>query len=192
MNISEEEARTSLNQIQNASAQMRKAIASSYGSNLLILWGLLWSIAFIATHFYLAYAHQIFVAMGLVGGIGTFIIRWAFYAMAPVKSSPEQKLGWRMFWFWVLLLVYIFIWLSIFAPSSGLQCNAFICTAVMFAYIVMGLWFCSYFMVLLGLGVTGATLIGYYLLTSCYCLWMALMGGGALLATGVYIRICWR
>jgi len=57
---------------------------------------------------------------------------------------------------------------------------------------VMGLWFCSYFMVLLGLGVTAATLIGYYLLTPYYCLWMAAMGGGALLATGVYIRVCWR
>jgi hypothetical protein len=190
MDISQEDAQKSLNQIQNASAQMRKAIASSYASDLLILWGVLWAVAFTIAHFYLAYAFHIFMAMGVVGVIGTFIIRRVFYSSAPIKNS--SGLRWRMFWFWTLLFVYILIWLDILAPFNGLQCNAFICTAVMFAYIMLGLWFGSYFMVFLGLAVTAATLIGYHLLTPYYCLWMALMGGGALLGTGLYVRICWR
>jgi hypothetical protein len=192
MNISEKDAQQSLNQIQNASAQMRKAVASSYASGLLILWGVLWASAFTATYFYHAYAFHIFMAMSVVGGIGTSIIWWIFCAKTPIKNSSGQKLGWRMFWFWSLLFVFIIVWLSIFAPFNGMQCNAFICTAVMFAYIVLGLWFSSYFMVFLGLAVTAATLIGYHLLTPYYSLWMALMGGGALLGTGLYIRICWR
>jgi hypothetical protein len=190
MDISEKDAQQSLNQIQDASAQMRRAIASSYASGLLILWGVLWAGAFTATYFYLAYAFHIFMVMAAVGGIGTFIIQCVFRSKAPIKNS--SGLGWRMFWFWTLLFVYIVIWLSILAPFTGLQCNAFICTAVMFAYIVLGLWFGSYFMVFLGLAVTVATLIGYHLFTPYYSLWMAAMGGGALLGTGLYIRICWR
>lgn len=190
MDMSEKDARQSLNQIQNASAQMRKAVASSYAGDSLILWGVLWAGAFTIAHFYLAYAFHIFMAMAAVGGIGTFVIWRVFHSKAPVKNS--SGLWWRMFWFWTFLFIYIFIWLSILAPFSGLQCNAFICTVVMFAYIVLGLWFESYFMVFLGLAVTAATLIGYHFLTPYYCLWMAVMGGGALLGTGLYIRICWR
>ncbi len=73
-----------------------------------------------------------------------------------------------------------------------MQCNVFISTAGMFAYVVMGLWFNSRFMIILGLALTGVTLVGFYLLTPYYCLWMAIMGGGTLLGTGMYIRVRWR
>ena len=101
-------------------------------------------------------------------------------------------MNWRIGGLWGALLIYIFIWLRLLSPVNGMQVNAFICTACMFAYIVIGLWFESYFMIVLGLAVTAATLIGFYLLAGYYCLWMAFAGGGALLGTGLYIRVRWR
>ena len=192
MNVSQEDARASLSTIRDVSVQTKRAFTSAYANPLLILWGLLWIIAFTATHFYIAYAWQIFIAMAVVGSVGTAIVCWLFHSRAPFRVDPSERLGWRITAFWILLFVYIIIWLFLFAPFSGMQCNAFISTAGMFAYIVMGLWFGSTFMVVLGLAMTGVTLVGFYLLTSYYCLWMAIMGGGTLLGTGLYIRVRWR
>jgi hypothetical protein len=187
-----EDANESLAMVDDIMVQTRKAIASIYASPLLILWGVIWIASFTVAHFYLDHAYYIFTAFNLVGGIGTFIIVQIFHTRSPVRGPISRKEGWRLFWFWVLLFTYVLIWLAILAPFSGLQLNAIIATASMFAYIVMGLWFGSYFMVWLGLGVTATTLIGFYFLHQYYCLWMAFTGGGAILCTGLYIRLRWR
>jgi hypothetical protein len=192
MNVTQEDAQTSLSAVHDVMLQTRRAIASSYANPLLILWGVLWIVAFTTTHFYYTYAFGIFMAMSVVGGAGTAIVVRVFHSQAPVKDTSSQKTNLRMVMFWLFLCLYVTIWLFLLTPFTGMQCNAFICTAVMFAYIVMGLWFNSRFMVVLGLAVTAATLVGYYFLRDYYCLWMALVGGGALFGTGLYIRLRWR
>lgn len=192
MNISQEDARKSLSTVQDVIVQTHRAIASAYANPLLILWGVLCIIAFTAAHFYLAHAFYIFMVMNVVGGIGTAVICWVFHSKAPIQDSSYPRIGWRIALLWILLYVYVTIWLFLLAPFSALQCNAVICTAAMFAYIVIGLWFNSPFMIALGLAVTVATLVGFYLLTPYYCLWMALTCGGATLGTGLYIRLRWR
>jgi hypothetical protein len=192
MNVSKEEARASLSTVRDVMSQTHRAIASAYANPLLILWGVLWIIAFTAAHFYLSYAFHILMAMGVAGGAGTAVIFQAFHTKASIQEASGPKLGWRIAVFWILLYVYVAIWLSLLTPFNGLQCNAVISTAAMFGYVVIGLWFDSRFMIVLGLVVTVATLAGFYLLTGYYCLWMALIGGGALLGTGLYIRLRWR
>ena len=192
MNISQEDARESLSKIQDVMVQTHRAIASAYANPLLILWGVLWITAFMASHFYLVYAFYIFVAMAIVGGVGTAVIFSIFHTNAPIKDTSSPRMGWRIAVFWISLYTYTTIWLFLLAPFKGLQCNAVISTAAMFGYVVIGLWFGSYFMVVLGLIVTVATLVGFYFFTSYYCLWMALIGGGAILGTGLYIRLRWR
>jgi len=187
-----ENAQESLAIVDDVIAQTRKAIASTYANPLLILWGVIWVVSFTAAHLYLDYAFHIFTAFSVVGGIGTFIIVRIFHTKSPIRGPISRKEGWHLFWFWILLFAYVLIWLAILAPFSGRQLNAVLSTASMFAYIVIGLWFCSYFMVWLGLAVTAMTLIGFYLLPHYYCLWMAFTGGGAILCTGLYIRFRWR
>ena len=194
MNVSNEEARNSLDQIQAVASRTRKTIAASYASPLLILWGLICITAYLGTHFFLAWAWHIWMGLDAIGIIGTFLICWQqFRSGNPTKVPASEKIGCRIFWFWTLLGVYILIWLNLLAPVNGLQMNAFIVAAVMFAYIVIGLWFACYFMVWLGLAVTCTTLLGFYVIgPNYYCLWMAATAGGALLGTGLYIRFRWR
>ena len=189
MNISKEDAQASLITVQNIKSQTQKAIASSYANSSLILWGSLWIAAFITTHFYGAYAFYIFMAMSITGGIGTAMIFKVFNSKAPIKETSKYKMRGRIIALWIFLFIYIVIWLSLLSPFNGIQCNAFICTAAMFANIVIGLWFKNSFMIILGIAVTVATLIGFYLLRDYYCLWMAFVGGGAMLGTGIYIRL---
>lgn len=192
MNVSQEEAQASLSTVRDVTTQTHKAITSAYANPMLIMWGVLWIIAFIVTHFYLAYAFYIFTAMAAIGGVGTAVIFGASHSKASIKDTSSQKLGWRITALWILLCIYITIWLFLLAPFSGIQCNAFICTASMFAYIVMGLWFDSRFMIVLGLSLTAVTLVGFYLLRDYYCLWMAFVGGGTLFGAGLFIRLRWR
>lgn len=151
MNVYQEDAQASLSAVQNVTAQTHKAIASVYANPLLIIWGILWIIAYTATHFYYIYAFYIFMAMAVAGGVGTAIIVGIFRSKAPIKEKSPQKYGRRVSALWIFLCIYIIVWLFLLAPFNGIQCNAFICTAAMFAYIVMGLWFESRFMIVLGL-----------------------------------------
>lgn len=192
MNVSNEDAHASLTAVKDTMVRTRRAVAASYSSPLLILWGLLWVAAYTATHFYLKYADVIFGVMAGVGLLGSFIVWQRVKRNLPVKEPTEEKLNWRIGGLWWSLFIYVFIWLNLFRPFNGMQMNAFICTAVMFAYVITGLWFAAYFMVWLGLAVTATTLVGFYLLPSYYCLWMAVTAGGLLLGTGLYLHARWR
>jgi hypothetical protein len=194
MDISEQDAKESLEQVAAVHSQTIKTIASTYASGLLMIWGLVCMIAYLGTHFFLARANYIWMVSNGLGGLATFLlVRRQFREAKPTKIPESEKIGWRVFWFWMLLGVYIFVWLSLVSPISGLQMNAFIMTAVMFAYVVIGLWNAgSLFMVWLGLAVTCATLVGFYAIgPEYYCLWMAATAGGGLFGTGLYIRVRW-
>ena len=192
MNVTNDDAVQSLAQVEQTMARTRKAVAAAYSSPFLILWGLLWVAAYTTTHFYLKYADVIFGVMAGVGLLGSFLVWPRVKRNFPVKEPTEEKLNWRIGGLWGSLFIYIFIWLSIFAPVNGMQINAFVCTAVMFAYVITGLWFTAYFMVWLGLAVTATTLVGFYLLPAYYCLWMAVTAGGSLLGAGLYLHVRWR
>jgi hypothetical protein len=156
----------------------------------LILWGLLFAVANAVAYFYLKYASIIFWAMAGVGWLGTFLVWWRLQRKLPVKEPTDMN--WRIWALWGALFIYVFIWMSIFARFNGMQMHAFLVTATMFGYVVMGLWFTEYYMAWLGLAVTAVTLVGFYLLPAYYYLWMAVTAGGLLLVTGLYLHARWK
>ncbi|MHC4159447.1 MAG: hypothetical protein ACYSSO_10260 [Planctomycetota bacterium] len=194
MDISKEDAKESLEQIEAVHSHTRKTIAASYDSGVLMMWGIICIAAFLGTHFYRHWAWYIWMVLAGIGSTVTLVVCWnQFRTAKPTKIPASERIGWRFFWFWSLLFVYIFIWLFILRPTHGIQVNAFILTAIMFAYVVIGLWTKSYYMLWLGLAVTCTTLVGFYLIPpSYYCLWMAPTSGGAFLVTGIYLRFPWK
>jgi hypothetical protein len=192
MNVSNEDARESLAAVTETMLKTRRAVAAAYSSPLLILWGLLLAAAYTVANFYPKYDAVIFTTMAGIGLLGSYSVWLSVKRNLPIKEPSEEKLNWRIGALWWSLFLYIFIWLNLLEPFNGQQVNAFILTAVMFLYVVMGLWFAAYFMVWLGLAVTATTLIGFYLLGPYYCLWMAVTAGGLLLGTGLYLHSRWR
>jgi hypothetical protein len=194
MDISKKDAEQSLSLIEETAAQTIKSLISTNYSSIHIIWGVVWLIGFLGTHFFLKWVWPIWITLSLLGSAATFvIIRQQFRTGIPTKIPTAEKFGQRLFWFWTLLFVYVFVLISIVAPINGLQINALICSMCMFAYVVTGLWTKSGYLVWLGLAVTATTLIGYFLIPhNYYSLWMAITGGGALVGTGLYLQLRWR
>ncbi len=188
MSIEPDAARDSLREIDSMMAQARKAVASGAASPILIVWGVIGIVCFAATHFFARYAGWVWLVGDVVGVLATLALVYVW--RSPVKPAPG--LNRRLTLFWASLFGYIFVWLVIVAPVNGLQLGAFITSAVMFAYIVLGLWLEAPFLIYLGLAVTSLTVACYLLLPSVFNLCMAAGGGGALLGTGLYIRMRWR
>lgn len=192
MDIDKNQAQESLNAVQETMERAGKSIASSEASPMLILWGGVWVVAYTFSHFYLQHVVIIMWSMSLIGGIGSLFIIKQHRSKATVKSKSPNNLSRKVGWMWFFVFLYLSIWMFVLQPFNGLQMNAAIVIAVMFAYVIMGLWFNSRFLLVLGLSITVTTLIGYAVLTPYYCLWMAATGGLALLLTGIIMRLKWR
>lgn len=199
MNISKQEAQESLNDIESVTEQTRKAIAYGGSSGMLTLWGVIWMIGYSVTQFYPAYAGWAWMPLIAIGAIGCWILG------ARNHSCFRNANAWRIGVFWLVLFAYAAVWLTLlhpanlpsgaewahYQPINDRQISAFFATVPMFAYVVGGLWFGRFF-VWLGALVTVLTLVGFYLLTSWFQLWMAIIGGGSLIVAGLYIRNSWR
>jgi hypothetical protein len=193
MDISLEDAQGALDLVEAAQNRLRKAISASYASNLLILWGGITLAGFVALHFLGGpRGGFIYTLLDLVGVVVTaYFLRRAPHRTA-LRGSESRIAGWHLWGFWLALALYGTLWALVLKPSSSSQLSAFLLTLIMFAYVVMGLWFMSYFMVWLGLSVTVLTMVGYILLPAYFHLWTGVLAGSALCGTGVYIRRCWR
>jgi hypothetical protein len=194
MNVTNEDAVQSLAQVEEVMSKTRQSLVSAYAGSFLVLWGFIWVVSYLGTYFFPVRANLIWSISDALGIIGTVFIIRRQYGQGPVKRNPSDKqFVLRTILFWPVVLVYAFAWLSIMKPGHGIELNAFLVTTVMFAYVVMGLWFGSWLMFALGIVVTGFTLAGFHLVpVEYYCLWMAITAGGCLLGTGLYMKLRWR
>jgi len=205
MDISEKEAHDSLEQIQATFGHTKKKIAAGSTAPILILWGAIWFVAYLGT--YVAYLLEFKVyclrltssfSIGIhVTGLWWMVLvligmaaSWVLgVKRAPVKSPHNKRWGFC----WLILFVYAGVWLSLLWPWNDYQINAFMASVPMFAYVLMGLW-ADRVLLWLGIVVTLLIIVGFFLFhfQPVFWLWMAILGGGALAGTGLYIRKAWR
>ena len=77
-----------------------------------------------------------------------------------------------------------------FMPNQEVSLRFPSSLVAMQAYVVAGLWIDSY-LLWLGIAVTVLILLGLFLFPAVFWLWMAIFGGGSLIATGFYVRHFW-
>ena len=187
MNVSQEDARQALADIENTVERTRRALDDDGTSTLLIVWGVICVVGFLINHLQLALQSWSWAVLDLLGFTVTFIV----IKRSRVKT-PE--IG-RLALFWGLLFVYGFLWLMVIAAASprsvtvtSEQMGAYICLIVMFAYVVMGLWLRSALLFWLGPALSAVTVAALFLLNAQFYLVMAVVGGGALIGSGIYVR----
>jgi hypothetical protein len=189
MNISPIEAEEALASIQVMMQKTRRLISSSGAYVFLIIWGVIWLLGFTGSQF-LSQDIGGYAWMGLdiLGGILSAVV--GIRMGRGVRSSSSTSTGKRIGIFWMLLFFYVAATVAVSWPADGKQLSMYIILFVMVGWLAMGLLL-SFTSIWPGLVITALALIGYFLLPGIFYLWMALLGGGGMIALGLYIRARW-
>lgn len=189
MDITPKEAEKALEAIQVMVRKTRRSISSSGAYLFLIVWGVVWLLGFLSSQFLPkdvgGYAWMI---LDTLGGILSAVI--GIRIDRRVRSSSPTVSGKRIGIFWLLLFVYAIATIAVSWPVDGKQLAMYIILIVMVGWMAMGLLL-SFYSILPGLVITALALISYFLLPDIFYLVMAILGGGGMIALGLYIRSRW-
>ncbi len=167
----------------------RRAISASGAYGFLIVWGVVWLLGFLCSHFLPdEIAGYIWMGLDILGGVLSAIIgiRMGRQVRSPLAAASGKRIG----WFWLLLIIYSAAAIGVAWPVDGKQVAMFIILFVMVGWLAMDLLL-SFDSILPGLVIAALALIGYFLLLDIFYLWMAILGGGGMIAMGIYIRYRW-
>jgi hypothetical protein len=189
MNISPTEAEEALTAIQAMMQKTRRAISSSGAYKFLILWGTIWMIGFLGSQFLpKEVAGYVWIGLDILGGILSAFI--GARMNRSVRTSAPTASGKRIAIFWLLLFFYCVAAIFVAWPVDGKQFAMFIILFVTVGWIAMGLLL-SFASVWWALALLGLSLFSYFLLNDYFYFIMAFVGGGGMIALGIYVRNRW-
>ena len=189
MNVSPTEAEQALAAIQAMMQKTRRAISSSGAYLFMIVWGAIWLLGFLNSQFLPdKVASYVWMGLDILGGLLSAII--GARLNRGVRSSAPTTSGKRIAFFWLLLFLYCVAAVGVAWPTDGRQLAMFIILFMAVGWIAMGLLL-SFASAWWGLALTALALIGYFLLPGIFYLWMAILGGGGMIALGLTIRYRW-
>jgi hypothetical protein len=188
MTIDPDTAAASLLDIADTERRARESVFYSVSSSILILWGVLVA----SVQLFLYFQPQLdrsswrFVAIWgafyIAGMSGT-------YAILRTRARPRalSPLAWRLLGAMVILIAYGVLWTALLGPAGAKWFGVFWPTLFMFGFVLAGLWVGRFF-VACGLVVTALVVAGYLWLEPWYPLWLAVVEGGALIVSGLWMR----
>ena len=189
MNISPAEAEATLASIQSIMQKTRHSIASGGTAITLIVTGAVWLVGFLATQFLSgAIVAYIWIGMSILGALLGILLgsRLGKRVRTPSVAPMAKRIG----LFWLLLVLYGIATILVARPTDGKQITMFIILFIMLGQLSMGPVI-SFSSVWWALPISALGLVGYFLLPGFFYLWMAILGGGGMIAFGLYIRSRW-
>jgi hypothetical protein len=189
MSISPDEAEEALAAIQKMTQKTRHSVASSGAYIFLIITGIIWLVGFLSTQFLsgeiVAY---IWIGASLLGSAVSILLgtRMSGRVRSPSTAPTAKRAG----VFWLLLVFYCIATIAIARPADGKQVTMLIILFIMVGQLAMGLLL-SFSSSWWALPITALALVGYFLLTDFFYLWMAILVGGGMIALGLYIHSRW-
>ena len=158
----------------------RNQILAEIVSPMLAVWGVVWILGFGVSQFWPEWSGPVWAVVTSLGGLASI---WNCWRRPPLRSPHSAKIGLGF----LVLFLFAGIWALLLWPFNTARIGPYICTVAMFAYVVGGIWFGRFFAIL-GSVVTVLTLVGVFTFPDWVNLWMAVVAGGSLLASGLYLR----
>jgi hypothetical protein len=186
MSLTPDEAATSLKEIERAGR--RSALAYSYASASphLIMWGILWMIGYGVSDLNYRIGGLFWIVLTLCGLLASIFIgrqQTADGHAQPGRSGTSLKFAATFF----AIGLFITAAYAIFGHTGVRQQAAFVPLIVALIYSVLGIWKGPRFLVM-GMLIAALTLGGFFFLKEHFLLWMAMVGGGALVLGGLWLR----
>ncbi|HET7334190.1 MAG TPA: hypothetical protein VFI93_03665 [Rhizomicrobium sp.] len=178
--ISPTEAADTLRNIETAERHSSVAYGYRMTAPHLILWGVIWFIGYGGTWLRpdLGYVWPVLAS---IGAIGSFAIG---YGMAPKAGQRDY----RHVLIFFAVFAFIAAQLAILKPINNMQIGAYFPILVAFYYALLGIWIRGTRLLLLGIATSVLTLAAYFWMPQYFLPWMAIVGGGALLLGGLWLR----
>ncbi len=187
--VDRKEADALLRDVAGTEKRVREFLVYSHTGDHLTLWGVIWLVGFGGTHV-LATMHlgrwigPLWLTIDVIGAAGSALI-------ATRSAKNKAGRGWVPMSFQPLLAVLATIAFGTLWSSLGhfgwREEIAFYPTLFGFLFFVAGLW-AGRALAIGGVLVTALTLAGYYWTGAWFDVWMAFVGGGALIAGGFWLR----
>lgn len=181
MPISPAEAQSALRDISRAEHSSATVYRYRHAAPHLFVWGIVWAIGYGVT-----YAKpQWGLLWPVLVGVGTVASFWVGWKLAPPKTTGYD---WRFAGTWLAIFLFIAAIFAVMPPRSVAELSAFFPLLVALFYGLVGIWIRGTRLVLTGAAVGALTIIGFFLLPQIFLLWMAVVGGGALILGGFWLR----
>jgi hypothetical protein len=184
MDIKPSEAESALASIRETEDQMRKAMNASGGGYQMLIWGVIMMIGYtlnqFADHLSMAVVAGTWIVLSVLGNAVSVAIG---VRMARKFHSP---LGARI---GAMLPIFILFGVvaAFFVHTAGpREINLLIYLLVMLWLAMMGLWV-KLSLLWISLIFTGLMLFGYMVLPDYFFLWLGIVGGGAMIGSGLFL-----
>jgi hypothetical protein len=182
MPLSQTEAQGALRDISTAERASAKAYGYRLASPHLIVWGVVWILGYGVSYTRPEWSAA-WPVLALAGSIASFWIGWSNSC-----RTTGMKRDWRGLGTAAAIFAYVAAILIIMPPRTDAQAGAFFPILVALFYTLVGIWMRGTRMLIAGVAVAALTLGGYFLLPHYFLLWMAVVGGGALILGGIWLR----
>lgn len=184
MTITKDEAAQALSEATLAGGRMREAFGYAKSAPFLLIWGVVWLVADTCTQFAprlwgvwpcaaaLGFAACLAIGFGLPRGS----------AVAPILAR-----GWRPLATWVVVSLFVASLFLVIPVTSWRESHSISALCFGFIYLGVGLWI-GWRIAALGAALIALTLVGFYAVSGWYPLYMGVVGGGALILGGLWLR----
>jgi hypothetical protein len=184
MSLSPEQATSALRDIAAVETRSHRLYGYRQASPHLILWGVLWAAGYGLTEPWPRWHATIWGTLVMTGLVAGFVIVLCSHSRASGATPPVY---WRFPAIALTGFVFIFASIAVMSPVNGRQIEAFIPLVVAASYAVMGCWV-GLRLTVAGGALAALTLCGFFFVPAYFSLWMAVVGGGALVLGGLWLR----
>lgn len=162
----------------------------------LILWGVLWTVGYGLTAASPQHGGAIWVAIVTIGSVAGYLVAFratlrrntqAGEPAAAAARHAAAQLRWTFNAITWIGCAFVAAALAVMSPVSPRQIGAFVPLVIATGYAVLGLRLGLRFL-LIGMALAVLTLGGFFLLPVHFELWMAAVGGGALVLGALWLR----
>jgi hypothetical protein len=187
MTLSPNEAADTLRDIAATEHHSHRLYGYRQASSHLIQWGVLWIIGYGLSSLVPQHGAAIWGTIVTIGFVAGFAIVLRSHSGVAGRTGTRPRIYWRFPAIAVTGLAFIFASIAVMSPVSSRQINAFIPLVVAAGYAVLSLWIGMRFLAV-GIALAALTLGGFFLLPAHFDVWMAAVGGGALVLGGLWLR----
>jgi len=187
MTLSTEQAAESLKEIDRTRRRSADAYVYANSSPFFVMWGVIWMIGYTGTDLYPRVANLLWFALLLVGIAGTILIGRARANAGQPHPGVTRHAGSRFLATFFAIGIFIAATFALFGHVTHEQQAAFTPLIVALVYSIFGIWRGPRFLVT-GIAIAALTLGGYFFLHEHFMLWMAAVGGSALVLAGLWLR----